>query len=543
MLRKLALKLLPIVYRCRLANTLKHNVKREYNGISSALHAEANNTLHVDEQLQEIFKFKDTKISNWIIENKAHALCISYTESNNDNRQWILRTLASRYAVQHNDICQVAKKLVCTEPENERQMIVHERALKNILTPSYHWLFVIIGRLQHGVKFLVDLRTDVLQLISEVKDPDESIIVQQLNHTLRDLLLLWFSVGFLHMERITWESSCDILQKVSDYEAIHPMRNWLDLKRRVGPYRRCYIFTHPSMPREPIVVLHTALCDVIPDSVKGIEEAETRILGSAKKYITFLEEDKSKIKAAIFYSIVSTQKGLQGIELGNYLIKEVASEITTEFPAIRQLSSLSPIPNFKTWLFDKLKQDMAFIFTTQEYQVAKDILQTKNLISTLKKILDTSLWTGDKQLSEFLKEPLLRACAWYLYKEKRRGYALNTVANFHLRNGAVMWRINWMADPSPRGVANSCGIMVNYRYFLEDSEKNSRNYIEHFTINATEDIINLATQAEKLAIHSLKGNTNGERMNLKFLKYAQSSQCNNMNDSSVSYASASLVLE
>lgn len=136
--------------------------------------------------------------------------------------------------------------------------------------------------------------------MSEAKDADESIVIQQLNHTLRDLLLLWFSVGFLHVERITWESACDILQKVimymisiyfislqlhlfpisiflidfspilssllkvSDYEAIHPIRNWLDLKRRVGPYRRCYIFMHPSMPREPIVVLHTALCDVIP---------------------------------------------------------------------------------------------------------------------------------------------------------------------------------------------------------------------------------------------------------------------------------------
>lgn len=106
--------------------------------------------------------------------------------------------------------------------------------------------------------------------------------------------MLWFSVGFLHIERITWESACDILQKVtlfvlnalftfymlermlnlfgnlqvSDYEAIHPMRNWLDLKRRVGPYRRCYIFTHPSMPREPLVVLHTALCDIIPGLIE-----------------------------------------------------------------------------------------------------------------------------------------------------------------------------------------------------------------------------------------------------------------------------------
>jgi len=46
-------------------------------------------------------------------------------------------------------------------------MIVHERTLKDILTPAYHWLFVIIGRLQHGVKFLVDLRTDVL--VSKIK--------------------------------------------------------------------------------------------------------------------------------------------------------------------------------------------------------------------------------------------------------------------------------------------------------------------------------------------------------------------------------------
>ncbi|XP_050464991.1 malonyl-CoA decarboxylase, mitochondrial-like [Cataglyphis hispanica] len=507
MLRKVFSEFLPIIRhyefttKVNFANTLKRNIKYQCRRLSTSLHVKTNNnTLAVDEELQEIFKLKNIKISNWIIENKVHALCVRYTESNKNNRQQILRTLALQYAVQHNDICQVAKKLLCTEPENERQMIVHERTLKNVLIPAYHWLFFIIGRLQNGVKFLVDLRTDVLELISEAKDTDESIIIQQLNHTLRDLLLLWFSIGFLHMERITWESSCDILQKVSEYEAIHPIRNWLDLKRRVGPYRRCYIFTHPSMPKEPIVVLHTALCDIIPDTVKGIEEAESRILGNARKHLTFLEEDKSKIKAAIFYSIASTQKGLQGIELGNYLIKKVASEITTEFPAVQQLSSLSPIPNFKSWLFDKLKQDVAFIFTMKEYEIIKNILKTKDVVLILKKILSTSLWTNDKELSESLKEPLLRACTWYLYKEKRRGYALNNVANFHLRNGAVMWRINWMADPSPRGIANSCGIMVNYRYFLEECEKNSRNYIEHFVINASENIINIATQAEKLRI-------------------------------------------
>ncbi|XP_020291205.1 malonyl-CoA decarboxylase, mitochondrial-like [Pseudomyrmex gracilis] len=492
MLRKFFSQLQLSTRRCGMKMEL-NPIKR---GMSSTLYA-VRSSMPVDEDLRKIFELRNTKISNWIIEDKARALCARYTENDKENRQRILRTLASRYAVQHDNICQVAKKLLCTESENVRQIVVHERTLRNVLTPAYHWLFVIVGRLQNGVKFLVDLRTDVLELLAEVNDPEESVIIQELNHTLRDLFLLWFSVGFLHMERVTWESACDILQKVSDYEAIHPIKNWLDLKRRVGPYRRCYIFTHPSMPREPIVVLHTALCDIIPDSVKGIEEAEIRILGSVKKDVTFLEEDKSKIKAAIFYSIASTQKGLQGIELGNYLIKKVASEITTEFPAVQLLSSLSPIPNFKSWLLDKLKQDVTFIFSMQEYGTMKSILETKDVALALKRILGTSLWTKDRQLSESLKNPLLRACAWYLYKEKRRGYALNSVANFHLRNGAVMWRINWMADPSPRGTENSCGIMVNYRYFLDKCEENSRNYIEHFVINASEDVINLAAEAEK----------------------------------------------
>nr|XP_034181548.1 malonyl-CoA decarboxylase, mitochondrial-like isoform X1 [Osmia lignaria] len=456
------------------------------------------NEIYLEKQIKDVFKFKNTNVSNWIIENKAHTLCLGYHESKPQDKQHILRLLATEYAVQHNTVCSVAEKLISTEYENERRMISYEQNLKNVLTPDYQWLFVIIGRLENGVKFLVDLRTDILELLSETKETDDSIAIQQLNITLRDLLLLWFSVGFLHLERVTWQSACDILQKISDYEAIHPVKNWLDLKQRVGPYRRCYIFTHPSMPREPLVVLHTALCDVIPNSVKGIEEAKIRILGDFKQEITFLEEDKSKIKAAIFYSITSTQKGLQGIELGNYLIKEVAKEVIYEFPMIDELSTLSPIPNFRSWVIEKIKQDINYIFTNEEYESIKEILNKSDVILGLKKLFNNSLWTNDTTICEVLKKPLIRACAWYLYKEKRRNYALNSVANFHLRNGAIMWRINWLADPSPRGVANSCGIMVNYRYYLDKCEKNSQNYIENYFVNTSEDIINLAMQQEKL---------------------------------------------
>lgn len=458
---------------------------------NSFLYTNVNFNVHIKEQLKEIFKLKDTKISKWIMENKVRNLCYTYMESKKEQKQYILQVLAENYATEHDSVLENAKKLLCTTLNNERQMIIYERNLQSTLIPQYQWLFIIIGRLKYGVKFLVDLRTDILELISETNDSDKNFVMQQLNLTLQGLLLLWFSVGFLHLERITWESSCDILQKVSDYEAIHPIRNWVDLKRRVGPYRRCYIFMHPSMPREPLVVLHTALCDTIPNSVKGIEEAEQRILGRIGTEVTYLEEDKSKITAAIFYSIASTQKGLQGIELGNYLIKEVANQVVTEFPMIHELSSLSPIPNFRIWLLEKMKQDISFIFTLEEQESIKNICQTDDILSMLKKIFNNSLWTCDEQLSNLLKKPLLRACAWYLYKEKRRSYALNNVANFHLRNGAVMWRINWMADSSPRGVANSCGIMVNYRYYLNECENNSRNYIENYFINASESVINL----------------------------------------------------
>ncbi|CAK9833729.1 Malonyl-CoA decarboxylase, mitochondrial [Anthophora retusa] len=483
------------ILKCSKAQKISNSVLRQnLRQVSTS----CENISFLEEQLKEVFKFKNTNVSNWIIENKARALCYEYQKSNKEDKQQILYILASKYAVQYDIVCSVAEKLVSAKSDNIRRMVSYERSLKNVLTPDYQWLFIIIGRLENGVKFLVDLRTDILELILENKETNENITIQQLNITLRDLLLLWFSVGFLHLERITWQTACDILQKISDYEAIHPIKNWLDLKQRVGPYRRCYIFTHPSMPREPLVVLHTALCDTIPNSIKGIEEAKIRILGGPKKEITFLEEDKCKIKTAIFYSITSTQKGLQNIELGNYLIKEVAKEVISEFPMISELSTLSPIPNFRIWLLEKTKQEVNSIFTNEEQESIKNILKEENITLGLKKIFNNSLWTCDIALCEVLKNPLVRACAWYLYKEKRRNYALNSVANFHLRNGAVMWRINWLADFSPRGIANSCGIMVNYRYYLDECEKNSENYIQNYFINASETVIDLATKHEKI---------------------------------------------
>lgn len=451
------------------------------------------------DQLEQLFKLREIpNTSNWLVEAKLQTLCNTYVALSQDDKKTYIRTLASKYAVDHDVVRQTALKLVREENQPERQLINGERNLKNVLTPRYQWLFFLTGRLKHGVKFLVDFRTDVLNLISELKDADETIVAQQLNINLRDLLSQWFSVGFLDLERVTWQSSCEMLEKVSDYEMIHPMKNWTDLKRRVGPYRRCYVFTHRAMPREPLVVLHTALCDSISSSVKEVVQTESQIHEKERNSETFPGEDKAKVKAAIFYSIASTQKGLQGIELGNYLIKTAAAKVLEEFPLVDKLSTLSPIPNYRIWLLERIKNDVSETFTRDERTVIENLLRSADLHSALKKTLGNSLWMNNRDMVEALKVPLIRSCARYLYKEKRRNYALNSVANFHLRNGAVMWRINWLADPSPRGAANSCGIMVNYRYYLEETETNSRNYIERTIIKASDDVIHLAAESEKL---------------------------------------------
>ena len=67
------------------------------------------------------------------------------------------------------------------------------------------------------------------------------------------------------------------------------------------------------------------------------------------------------------------------------------------------------------------------------------------------------------QMEAAVRPILLRLAARYLVLERRRGKALDLVANFHLRNGASVWRLNWRADPSERGMAQSYGIRVNYR--------------------------------------------------------------------------------
>ena len=89
-------------------------------------------------------------------------------------------------------------------------------------------------------------------------------------------------------------------------------------------------------------------------------------------------------------------------------------------------------------------------------------------------------------MREPVKEPLIRAAAWYyLHARTRSGSPIDAVARFHLGNGARLERLNWLADTSERAMAQACGLMVNYLYDLEDIEKNHEAYANQGEIAAS----------------------------------------------------------
>lgn len=271
-----------------------------------------------------------------------------------------------------------------------------------------------------------------------------------------------------------------LLLQVAAYEAVHRVRNWADLKHRLGQDRRCYAFFHTAMPNQPLIVLHVALTQNISDSVDTIVK-QRDVIGD------------SDVTTAIFYSITSTQKGLRGIDFGIHLIRKVANEIRTCNPQITKFSSLSPIPLFRKWLLSELKCDRCDLLTTREVEQLSSALNQSDVYLALVDLLERGDWMKSEH-TELLQPIMTRLCGYYLSSVKHRSFAYDPVANFHLRNGATLWRVNWMADTSLNGMKQSFGIMVNYRYYLDEMETNCKQYIFDRKV-ALGDHVNLLLQS------------------------------------------------
>ncbi|XP_048577832.1 malonyl-CoA decarboxylase, mitochondrial isoform X2 [Nematostella vectensis] len=398
--------------------------------------------------------------------------------------------------VDHSNILHLAENLVNVKDTGITAVLRAEDRLRQVLEPHYIQLLSHISRLEGGVKFIVDMRSDLQDGLTSETQLTARQELQALSTSIKHLLAQWFSVGLLDLQRVTWNSPCSVSEKVIRYEAVHPIQGWDDLKRRLAPDRRCYIFTHRSMPQEPIVVLHTALEYEISDNIQSI-------LSEPEVDIDDCEYELENRTTAIFYSICSTQKGLAGVDLGNFLIKHVVRELQHEFPNITQYATLSPIPGFRAWLTLELKDA---IENKDERALRPPLFRDKEMsgllrmrskggtecaASVFKELIERDNWHKDQDIIDCIKAPLMRLGTRYLYEEKRRGFAFDQVANFHIRNGATMWRLNWMADTSARGLHNSLGLMVNYKYVLEDVDNNNQQYLLNGTIAASKPFLEI----------------------------------------------------
>ncbi len=305
---------------------------------------------------------------------------------------------------------------------------------------------------------LVNIRLD---LLAHLKD-HPSFARADIDFT--HLLSSWFNRGFLVLRRINWETPANILEKIIEYEAVHAINDWDDLRRRLQPEdRRCFAFFHPSMPDEPLIFVEVALSKGVPGSIQSVLAEEREIIPAETS------------DTAVFYSISNCQDGLKGISFGNSLIKQVVEDLSTDLPQLKTFVTLSPIPRFNTWL-------------------AKQRDEEENVLAgaILSDVAETNRARRRKLLKDHA-DTIQALAATYLVDEKRPdGLPLDPVARFHLGNGASIHDVHALADISENGLKQSSSAMVNYLYELSKVEQNHEEFVSNKTVATSRAVQSLA---------------------------------------------------
>jgi malonyl-CoA decarboxylase len=306
-------------------------------------------------------------------------------------------------------------------------------------------LFRRMNMAPSGTRSIVRMRE---QLLRELDGHPE---LKPVDADLHALLTSWFNPGFLSLARIDWNSPAALLERFLRYERVHRMRYLEDLKRRLAADRRCFAFFHPALPDEPLIFVQVALVEGLADKIAPLIDRDGQV------------GDPTEADTAIFYSISNCQEGLRGVSLGNFLIKLVVADLQAQLPDITTFATLSPVPGFGDWLRQEAAKEDSPVLSEAEF----DALEATA----------TPGWETQPELAERARQPMLRLMAHYLVREKRGGRPRDPVARFHLGNGARLERVNWLGDTSEKGLRESYGMLVNYRYDPTTIERNHEAYV------------------------------------------------------------------
>ncbi|CAI9086834.1 OLC1v1020753C3 [Oldenlandia corymbosa var. corymbosa] len=449
---------------------------------------------HVKEYMHSAISMNKTEILDATLSDFSEG----YVGLSDESRRKLLLSLAREYDLDRMQVQELVKQYLGLElpaggsaqdSGNEEELSLSafyriERNLRHALKPNYEILFERLNKHPGGLKFLSIIRADILSILGN----ENFASLRALDSYLKEKLTMWLSPANLELHNITWDDPASLLEKIVAYEAVHPISSLLDLKRRLGVGRRCFGYLHPAIPGEPLIFIEVALMKNVAETIQEVLWDDPPI-------------PENEATCALFYSISSTQPGLSGINLGKFLIKRVIDVVKKDMPNICMFATLSPIPGYMQWLLSKLasaersvstfkenllnpEEEKAILDASMEFNSGKSAMEVMQYLLTSKPYK----WSKSPELISVLRTSLLRLCARYLLQEKKRGKALDSVANFHLQNGAMIGRLNWMADRSEKGLTQSGGIMVNYIYRVENIEENAQSYYSKGQIPASSEV-------------------------------------------------------
>lgn len=268
-----------------------------------------------------------------------------------------------------------------------------------------------------AAKILKEIRNENMEKLIKIRERSMRLALKNLSSLAFGLLNESFALQNLQFKRIYWDDSDkEMAEFMRVNDRVRPVKDLIELKKRLVGDFRCYGVFHEAL-RMPVSFVFIRL-------YKGLASNLLNLLNDTI-------EDKDEHDSCVFYSISSPMRGLNGIEFGSKLIKNVTGTIQKELPQIKIFATFSPITGFRDWL-----------------EKNSDKFHHLTGFKTARKVAEH-------------ETELIAACTEYLDKNGTE----NTVARFHYRNGASLGPIRFAADPTPVSFKQSYGIQVNYIYY------------------------------------------------------------------------------
>ncbi|RAI03683.1 MCD, Malonyl-CoA decarboxylase MCD [Acuticoccus sediminis] len=377
----------------------------------------------------------------------------AYRDLDSAGRTFVFRTLAADYGPEPERLAAAAQAYL------DKPSGTTAKDLQRAAEPRRVEIFRRLNQVTGGTQALVAMRCELVERLGNHPD------LAPVDDDLKRLFAAWFNRGFLMLREINWQTSAAILEKIIRYEAVHAITDWNELRRRIDvPDRRLFGFFHPRLGDEPLIFVEVALTTDIPRAIGPI-------LSGNREPI-----DPQTATTAVFYSISNCQDGLRGISFGSFLIKQVATDLASELPNLKNFVTLSPVPGFAKWLKEEAARPTSAVDDT-----------TRGLLEEL-----ADNWINNTAQAKSAEAAFGPLTAHYLLEVKDNNRPRDPVARFHLGNGARLEQINFGGDVSPRGIASAHGMMVNYRYVLSEVEKNHEAFVNEGKIAVAPAVTRLA---------------------------------------------------